>query len=112
MTNTFTWPPDNGAKESHEPSRREVRFGDGYGQRSPNGLNPDMPLWKGLSWSGRSASEISDIVAFLDAQGSVEPFNWTPPGRTSGLYICPVWERRYVDGPVIYVTADFIKVPA
>lgn len=112
MTNTFTWVPDNGANEAHEPTRDAVGFGDGYEQRSESGLNSDMQDWSGLSFSGRSSAEIGAIVAFLDAQGSVNAFNWTPPGRSSALFVCKKWSRKYVSGPVVSVTADFKQVPA
>jgi len=112
MANTFTWIPDNGATEAHEPARDAISFGDSYEQRSVTGLNPDMQDWSGLSFSGRTSTEIGSIVSFLDAQGSVAAFNWTPPGRSSALFVCKKWSRKYVSGTVVSVTADFRQVPA
>ncbi|WP_244598897.1 phage tail protein [Escherichia coli] len=41
MANTeeFYWLPEDGMKTENKPSIKTVRFGDGYEQRSPNGLN-------------------------------------------------------------------------
>jgi phage-related protein len=112
MTNTFIWIPDNGATESHAPSIDEAAFGDSYSQRSNSGLNPDMQDWSGISFSGRGSTEINAIVAFLDAQGAAVSFNWTPPRRSSALFVCKKWSRKYVSGTVVSVTADFKQVPA
>lgn len=107
---TFTWTPDAGAAGEHEPSRRTVKFGDGYEQRAPNGINVDMAKWSSLSFSGRSAAEGAAIAAFLKARGGTESFTWTPPGGTSGNYVCPKWTEKPVSYGTV-VTADFYQVP-
>lgn len=107
---TFTWNPDSGADEQHEPSARRVKFGDGYEQRSANGLNPDMASLDGLTFSGRSAAESAAIETFLRAQGSVTSFNWTPPGGTQGIYVCSKWSKKWVSSLVV-ITASFYQVP-
>lgn len=108
MTNTFPWQPDEGAEGSHESTRRIVKFGDGYEQRTDVTLNADLPKWDNLSFSGRSLAESTAIVAFLSAQGCAS-FYWTPPRGAQGLYVCDSWketQRNYA--PV--VSASFRKV--
>lgn len=53
MANTeeFYWLPEDGMKTENKPSIKTVRFGDGYEQRSPNGLNHSLrvlPVISGL----------------------------------------------------------------
>ncbi|WP_240217999.1 phage tail protein [Escherichia coli] len=47
MANTeeFHWLPEDGMKTENKPSIKTVRFGDGYEQRSPNGLNHSLRVF-------------------------------------------------------------------
>ena len=108
---TFTWNPDTGAAESREPRIRSARFGDGYEQRAASGINADLATWN-LSFSGRSDSEASAILAFLVARGGHESFDWTPPGGSATKWICRKWSRRFTGGTAVGITADFEQVPA
>ena len=107
MTNTFTWNPDEGAKGSHESTRRIVKFGDGYEQRTDVNLNADLPKWE-LSFSARSLAESASISAFLGAQGCAS-FYWTPPGGSQGLYVCDSWNETHKSNGT-EVTATFRRV--
>ncbi|WP_289709328.1 phage tail protein [Escherichia coli] len=48
MANTeeFHWLPEDGMKTENKPSIKTVRFGDGYEQRSPNGLNHSLRVFR------------------------------------------------------------------
>lgn len=42
---TFRWKVKPGMDVTSAPSVREVRFGDGYSQRAPAGLNADLKTY-------------------------------------------------------------------
>ena len=49
---TFRWKVKPGMDVTSAPSVREVRFGDGYSQRAPAGLNADLsPVRRPRRWS-------------------------------------------------------------
>jgi len=107
---TFTWVPDEGAKATRAPRIRVAQFGDGYSQRSQDGLNADM-VARSLSFTGRSNAELAAIQAFLAAQGGVTSFDYTHPGDTSRKYLCAgfeVTDTAYGQS----VTCTFAQVPA
>ncbi|MCX8650983.1 phage tail protein, partial [Gilliamella sp. B2776] len=39
---TFHWRPQNGSTVSVAPKVRDIRFGDSYAQRFPDGINNDL----------------------------------------------------------------------
>lgn len=74
---TLNYLPDWSASQDHDPTVNKAQFGDGYQQRTTDGLHTDL-----VSWSVkfmRSPEECNAIAAFLKARGGVEPFNWTDP---------------------------------
>lgn len=84
MTRTFEWKPSVEAQGQTRYAVRSVRFGEGYSQVVPQGLNNATQSWQ-LSFRG-NASEIGPIQSFLDSTKGAESFYWTPPLRGSGLF--------------------------
>lgn len=63
-----------------EPRIRVAKFGDGYDQRSRDGLNTFLPTWK-LSFSKRTEADIKQIYYWLISNvADVTPFTWAAPG--------------------------------
>ena len=106
---TFTWIEDRGPQGNNEPSVLVAKFGDGYEQRSPNGINNNLPNWA-LTYSVRSDVEAQAIDAFLIRQAGVLAFFWTPFGGTQGIYKCAKWSRQPVDYNCQVVNATFQQV--
>jgi phage-related protein len=88
---TFTYTPSFEATESSKPRARKFQAGDGYEQRVTFGLHTNPKEW-GLVFSNRDDTERDTILAFLDARGGVESFDWTPPRGTAGKYVCEEWQ--------------------
>lgn len=106
----FTWVEDYNGSEEHQPRVRAVKFGDGYQQRSTDGINTDAGTWN-LTFSGRSTGEASAITTFLGARGGVENFDWTPYGELAAIkVVCPKWARQPQSYGVWTVTATFSQV--
>ncbi|MBN3758156.1 phage tail protein [Paraburkholderia sp. Tr-20389] len=84
MTKIFSWQPCVEAQGQTRYAVRKARFGDGYSQVVPQGLNNIAQTWQ-LSFRG-TGREIMAIQTFLDATRGSEPFYWRAPLRSSSLF--------------------------
>jgi phage-related protein len=97
MALTFDWAESIGTQVQVEPKVVTVRMGDGYAQRSPDGLN-NMPDNWDMRFTAVYPVAGDEIVAFFKAHGGWIAFQWTPPRSTvPGLYICKQWSRTLPD---------------
>jgi phage-related protein len=88
---TFTFTPSFEATEASKPRVTKVQFGDGYEQRAVFGLNANPKEWT-LIFSERTDTERDEITTFLDTEGGVNSFDWTPPSGSAGKYVCEEWQ--------------------
>ena len=65
--------PDYSASLKKAPRIRMVQFGEGYSQRSQDGLNPVLQKWS-VKFGGRTKADKEQIDAFFEAHGGVTPF--------------------------------------
>lgn len=86
---TFTWTPTYSVNKSVTPRIRVTDFGDGYTQRTGDGLNTQRQLW-GVEFIKDSTS-IDAIETFLETTEGYASFDWTPPGQSTAL------KFRYTD---------------
>ena len=99
---TFNWVPREGMQSTMVPSVTTIKFGDGYEQRRPAGLNHQLlnfqPVFRVTSEEARAALE-----AFLSDHGGYKAFLWRPPkyNRTIRI-VCREWS---VTDNVVY--SDF-----
>jgi phage-related protein len=95
---TFT-PPIN---PSYDSSSKEVRFrikasefGDGYRQRSGDGLNARGENVT-LAWDHIDTTDADAITAFLDARGGWEAFDYTLPDEvTARKWTCESYSKSW-----------------
>ncbi|MBJ9211190.1 MULTISPECIES: phage tail protein [Citrobacter] len=88
---TFHWAPREGMQSSVSPSVTTIKFGDGYEQRRPTGLNHQLinfqPVFRITSDNSRTALE-----AFLAEHGGYKAFLWRPPKYNRTLkVVCREW---------------------
>ena len=88
---TFTFTPSFEATEVSKPRVSKIQYGDGYEMRATFGLNVDPKEWP-LTFAERADTERDNILAFFEARGGVESFDWTPPRGTAGKYVCEEWQ--------------------
>jgi phage-related protein len=74
----FTYTPDYGAQLEVVPRVRKAQFGDGYGQRSGDGLNTTLRRWA-VQFTSRRKEEADGIEAFLRAHRGVAAFEYVVP---------------------------------
>lgn len=109
MPDDFTWVPDWGASVEQSPAVLSAKFGDGYEQRRQNGINAQPATWK-LRFSVRTDTEATALVTFLQTQGGVTSFLWTPPGGVQASWVCRKWQRQITDFGLNSVSCDFDEV--
>lgn len=112
MTETF-YPPlapsaDSGKKVAVRIKRSD--FGDGYTQRSKDGLNTIDKKYT-FNWNVLTPAQVDEIEAFFEARGGYEAFFYTPPRESVPVkFICIEWSRGYSNGEADSVSATFEKV--
>lgn len=65
-----------------QPKVIEARFGDGYAQRTPDGLFDKPQLWS-VVYDTVPTSVRDDVIAALNIVGVSDYFTWTPPFDTT-----------------------------
>lgn len=109
----FTWIPALNAQKAVKPRVLLAKFGDGYSQRVPDGLNTMLRTYS-VQFTNRVQAECDAIEAFLIAQGGVLSFDWTPIGGAAGKWICGVpsgWTRTELGLGIATIAATFEEVP-
>jgi len=106
---TFTYTPSFEATEASKPRVRKFQAGDGYEQRIRFGLHTDPKEWS-LTFANRTDTERNNILAFLEARGGVESFDWTPPRGTAGKYVCEEWQATLSNCNNNQIQATFREV--
>lgn len=99
-TATFTPPrnPDSGPQVQKKPSVLATQLGDGYVQRTPNGINTILRKMT-LSWTNLSKADAATIDTFFTQQNGVSAFFWTPVGESvQRAFICSSWEYKELSG--------------
>ncbi len=107
----FDWAESSSTRLDEEARVAESRFGDGYAQRAPAGLNSLDESWSvNLRAVSRSAGD--EIIAFFRTHRGVTPFDWTPPFTSvSGRWVCKRWTRTALDeADTSDITAVFERV--
>lgn len=96
-----------------KPRLLSAKFGDGYSQDAPDGLNHMLRVWQ-LQFIDRTAAECDAIEAFLVGQGGYLSFDWTPPNGAAGKWKCGIqngWQRTRRRGTLGSITCTFEEVP-
>ncbi|WP_211440919.1 phage tail protein [Collimonas humicola] len=103
----FTFNPAT-ANLAKKPKVLAAQFGDGYTQRTPNGLNPNPDVWNLTFEFGGSPTAHLPFKNFLDALGGTQAFDWTPPGAAASLrFVCADYQCNAMPGYVWQCTAVF-----
>ena len=85
--------PDRGLSRSSANKVLTARFGDGYEQRTPDGVNTNL-LKISLNYDNRDEAESTAIAHFLNERGGSEAFVYLPPSPYSSMkkFICRKWD--------------------
>ncbi|WP_439444434.1 phage tail protein [Xanthomonas translucens pv. translucens] len=104
MTDTFRWRPTTESSGKATGAVRRAKFGDGYAQTAPDGINSVTRSYS-LSFTGMKP-QMAEIVSFLEAHVG-RSFFWTPPFGGQGYYQCDEFSDTNNGGLVFTITATF-----
>ena len=105
---SFHWTPSYNVQSKHEPRVKKIMLGDGYEQRSPDGLNSSL-LDLQLSFELRNQKEANAILHFLETMGGTASFLFTatPPFNKEKRFLCSNWSSSYVFFDNFSINAQF-----
>mgnify|MGYP003109826395 FL=1 len=108
----FTWTPSYNQSAQISPRVLSVRFGDGYTQRIPDGINNNL-LNLELSFENRTEKEATAILHFLNARRGAEAFAYTPPSpyQTQKMFICKSFDSTFIFNDNFSIKAKFEETP-
>jgi phage-related protein len=91
-----------------EPRVLRAPFGDGYSQRTPDGINTTPERWI-LKWSVLEPL-YSSLTAQLEAAKGVTPIQWHPPGESTDRNFTVVkWSKTPLEDTGGEVSAEAIE---
>lgn len=112
---TFNPPctPDEGMDVQVRPRVVETKFGDGYSQEIPDGINSDLDALR-PKWTNARYWEAQPILDFLRPKAvSREPFWWTPNGESAPRSLkCIRFTYAWKKGRFCDIQADFEETAA
>lgn len=90
----FFWKPNYPLGSQIEPKVKTTKFGDGYEQRNPEGIN-NILLSLDLTFNGLNESENAAICHFLHSRAGSDYFLFTPPKPFNTLkrFKCAKWSQ-------------------
>lgn len=106
---TFIWVPDQGLTKSVKATVNKSKFGDGYVQRSSDGINSVGHDLK-LNFTVRTRVDIDAIDAYLTLQKGVTSFYYTVLGGTALRYTCDAWDTNYMHDGDASLSCTFTRV--
>jgi len=92
------------------PRVLEASFGDGYSQRTQDGLNAqqDEATWV---WALCTPAEFEEMRSFFSERGGHKPFFYTQPDDAAPKkFICSQWTKAFDSGMTRAMTAKFKQV--
>lgn len=105
---TFHWCPAPGMSVPTEPKVRVIKFGDGYEQRQPSGINNKLRPYSVTFRVRRHEAWLIDD--FLLRHGGVDAFLWTPPLRYNPIkVVCRKWTPT-VQSTHVEISCEFEEI--
>ena len=109
--------PDKTMSRKSTPNVLVAQFGDGYQQRTANGINSIQEEYS-VSFNTREKAFIDDVVVFLDGKLGATAFTFTLPdtnnttrtGEKDVQVICQDYSTNYEYDDFYTLTATFKRV--
>ena len=107
--------PDNNLARRTAPRVLRAKFGDGYEQRMPDGIN-SLEMTYDVSFANRPPSEIDELVYFFDSMLGVTAFDFTIPDTKSDILettikvVCDTYDIVYTNKIASGCVASFRRV--
>ena len=100
--------PQFSSRAKRQPRVRKSGFGDGYEQRTADGLNVIRDEWDLVFTLKRADAE--SLLSFFDGLQGVSRFQWTAPGQSQALnYICDDWNYQLLSTGAMTINAHIYQ---
>jgi phage-related protein len=116
MTTFLTFVPPGdinaspGSAVTVKPRIRAAQFGDGYVQRTPDGINSMLASFS-LEITNMTRAEALTVCNFFAQQGGYIPFWFKAPGDSANKkWICTEWTRADQGARAADVRATLVEV--
>ena len=112
---SITVSPDKGLTRTSSPKVLVAKFGDGYEQRLPNGINSIDETFN-ATFNNRTKEEIDAITGYLASLKGATSFTYTIPdtngsgNKTSIKVVCENYSQVYNYGDFYSAMATFRRV--
>jgi phage-related protein len=108
----FFWKPSYNSEASMKPRAKSIKFGDGYEQRAPDGIN-NVLLAFDLSFATKRENEATAILHFLHVRAAWESFVFNAPNpyNVNKRYVCREWTPSFIFKDNFTIRATFEEVP-
>lgn len=109
---TFSPPyhPDWGLQRQFKPLVLRAAFGDGYSQRTADGIN-SLPVTFSARWTNLVAADKDTILNFFIARKGYQSFYYQYVDESSPkVYICGDWSYTHDDAGAYGISANFMQV--
>lgn len=106
----FVWLGTAGGTESTEADVLSVRFGSGYEQVAPAGINNLVRTWR-RNWALADRLVVDQLTLFLRQHKGAIPFDWTTPSGEAVRVRCKKWGSTYRTATHADAWADFEEWP-
>lgn len=85
----FFWVPSYGSAANLKPKIKQIKYGDGYEQRVPDGISNNL-LTLDLTFDLMTRNKMTAITHFLNLRGGKEAFVYLPqpPFSLNKLFVC------------------------
>jgi len=109
----FTWRAEVGTSGNGDFSVFSSKFGDGYSQDVPNGLNNETQKWTVVvSSKGGNGRTVQQVLDFIREQKGA-PFEWQAPNTAAlGWYKCQRYSQSDQGGDYWTLSMEFEQVYA
>jgi len=89
----FFWIPSYAPSIASEPKVDVIQFGDGYEQRTPQGISTNL-IKLDIMFEKRGEAEATAIAHFLNTRGAKEAFAFMPPSPYASMkkFVCRSWD--------------------
>lgn len=106
----FFWIPSYNSEIPVKPSIKEIKYGDGYAMRTPDGIN-NILLTLNLLFDLRPESQVRAILHFLHTRAGWESFVFSafPPYNQNKLYVCNDWTTPILFKDNYTIRCQFIE---
>lgn len=101
--------PDQGVSPTTKTRVLTSQFGDGYSQRTPDGINSVTDSWP-LNFTLRTRALVKSIADFLKARAGSEAFYWMTPNGDTIKVICKEWTPTYNHDTDCSISCTFEQV--